>query len=51
MHIKDDNYEIIKASCDIDSYMTKDYYLDNNYISDNIKKNDKLSNLLSKQKG
>lgn len=49
IHINDDNYKIIKASCDINPYMTKDYYINNKYYSKKINNEGKLNDLLNKR--
>ncbi len=49
IHINNDKYKIIKATCDIDSYITKDYYLNNKYITDNINIDGNIKDLLNKR--
>ena len=49
IHIKDDNYEIIKASCDINPFMNINYYLNNKYVTKNIDSNGNLNDLLTKR--
>ena len=49
LHINDDNYKLIKASCDINPYMNINYYLNNSYITKTIDSDGNLNDLLNKR--
>ena len=49
LHINDDNYELIKASCDINPFMNINYYLNNKYVTKSIDSNGNLNDLLTKR--
>ena len=49
LHINDDNYKLIKASCDINPYMNINYYINNKYVTKNIDSNGNLNDLLNKR--
>ena len=49
LHINDDNYKLIKASCGINPFMNINYYLNNKYVTKSIDSNGNLNDLLTKR--